>query len=235
MQDIPRKTLLVFGALVVAAVLTPVIILLTHQSPEREEPVKTKNPATVSTVSKPEQRLPGRIPDPATSQGFGAKTPSTSEQLKSHSISSHAVKPLQLDFTKGPFERRADGSVLKKDTQRRALELHKEDQPPEEDIAIVDSIINQYRRIFGENPIAGENKEIVSALTGQNPYNLVFIDPTHPGINERGELTDRWGTPFSFHAVSSKQPVEIASAGPDKVIGSFDDIRIEEPQVIGHE
>lgn len=235
MQDKSRKILLGFSLIVIAAVLTPVVILLTHEAPEHEPPASPEGPAKVSTSFRPEPRLPGRIPDPATSQGFGAKTPTTDEELKTYSISSHAVKPLQLDFTKGPFERRPDGFIHKRDTQKRAIELNKPDQPPEEDLAIVDSIINQYRRIFGENPLAGENREIVSALTGKNPHNLAFIDPSHPAINERGELIDRWGTPFSFHAVSSKEPVEIASAGPDGLIGSNDDVRIDEPRVIGPE
>ena len=50
-----------------------------------------------------------------------------------------------------------------------------------------------------------------------------LIPPDHPAINRRGELCDRWGTPFFFHAESAKQ-MSIRSAGPDKKMWTDDDV-----------
>ena len=72
------------------------------------------------------------------------------------------------------------------------------------------------------NPI-GENAEITAALEGQNKLRFAFISPQNPAINARGELCDRWGTPFFFHALSGTQ-MEIRSAGPDKKMWTADDV-----------
>ena len=71
------------------------------------------------------------------------------------------------------------------------------------------------------NPV-GENHEITAALAGANPVQFVFISPRHRAINTRGELCDRWGTPFRFHQVSGTQ-MEIRSAGPDRTFATDDD------------
>ena len=42
-------------------------------------------------------------------------------------------------------------------------------------------------------------------------------------INRNGELCDRWGTPFFFHAESAAH-MEIRSAGPDKKMWTDDDV-----------
>src|SRR5262249_55608829 len=71
------------------------------------------------------------------------------------------------------------------------------------------------------NPV-GENHEITAALTGKNPLHYVFVSKDHRAINVRGELCDRWGTPFRFHQLSGTQ-MEIRSAGPDKKFNTPDD------------
>ena len=50
-----------------------------------------------------------------------------------------------------------------------------------------------------------------------------LLPPDHPAINPNGELCDRWGTPFFFHAESAKK-MEIRSAGPDKKMWNDDDV-----------
>jgi hypothetical protein len=72
------------------------------------------------------------------------------------------------------------------------------------------------------NPV-GENDEITRALAGQNRLHFAFIAPNHPAINDRGELCDRWGTPFRFHQLSGSQ-MEIRSAGPDRRFATADDV-----------
>jgi hypothetical protein len=71
------------------------------------------------------------------------------------------------------------------------------------------------------NPV-GTNAEITGALTGNNPLKLAFVPPDHPAINDRGELCDRWGTPFRFHQLSGTV-MEITSAGPDRRFATEDD------------
>lgn len=72
------------------------------------------------------------------------------------------------------------------------------------------------------NPV-GENAEIAAALTGKNKFSFAFIAPGHRALNANGELCDRWGTPFFFHALSGAQ-MEIRSAGPDKKLYTPDDV-----------
>lgn len=72
------------------------------------------------------------------------------------------------------------------------------------------------------NPV-GTNREITATLTGHNQLNLVALPPDHPAINARGELCDRWGTPYFFHQLSGTR-MELISAGPDRERGTPDDI-----------
>ena len=82
-----------------------------------------------------------------------------------------------------------------------------------------------YRTVFGENPV-GSNAEITQALNGGNPRHLRVSFPSGSSINDRNELCDRWGTPFFFHQLSAKQ-MEIHSAGPDRMMGTGDDVVVK--------
>jgi hypothetical protein len=84
--------------------------------------------------------------------------------------------------------------------------------------------IRQYGSMFGGNPV-GTNPEITSALNGRNPKQANFLNPEAGlRINDKGELTDPWGTPFFFHQLSGIE-MEIRSAGPDKTMWTADDLR----------
>ena len=54
---------------------------------------------------------------------------------------------------------------------------------------------------------------------------LAVIPPGHRAIDRNGELCDRWGTPFFFHAESATH-MEIRSAGPDKKMWTDDDVAL---------
>lgn len=92
-----------------------------------------------------------------------------------------------------------------------------------DDLRLVALVLENFRSNFPRtgNPF-GLNSEITAALTGQNPLRLALIPPDHPAINKSGELTDRWGTPFFFHAESATR-MTITSAGPDKKLHTPDD------------
>jgi hypothetical protein len=91
------------------------------------------------------------------------------------------------------------------------------------DLRLVSEVLDTFRTNFPQagNPV-GANAEITAVLTGANRLRVAFLAPDHPAINRAGELCDRWGTPFFFHAESA-QKMEIRSAGPDKKMWTDDD------------
>lgn len=92
------------------------------------------------------------------------------------------------------------------------------------DVRLVTEVVATFRTNFLQagNP-TGTNAEITAALTGRNPLRLALIPPDHRAINRDGELVDRWGTPFFFHAESATR-MEIRSAGPDRKMWNEDDV-----------
>ena len=91
------------------------------------------------------------------------------------------------------------------------------------DLKILHELFETWQTNFPRagNP-TGENAEITAALSGANPLRFAFLPRGHRAVNPRGELCDRWGTPFRFHALSGHQ-MEIRSAGPDQKFGTADD------------
>jgi hypothetical protein len=102
--------------------------------------------------------------------------------------------------------------------------LNRPDGTLREDVAIVGSLIAAYRSNYAGrgNPV-GDNREITDTLLGKNPNGIIFLRTGHPAINARGELCDRWGTPFHFHAESGTK-MEVRSAGPDRKFWTPDDV-----------
>lgn len=91
------------------------------------------------------------------------------------------------------------------------------------DLEIVDELLIAWQSNFpGQGNPVGENAEITAALTGENRLGFAFIPRGHRAINTRGELCDRWGTPFRLHQLSGTQ-MEIRSAGPDRTFATGDD------------
>ena len=97
--------------------------------------------------------------------------------------------------------------------------------PPEEaDIAEADSVnlmLRDYRTLAGENPV-GTNAEIMAAVMGGNAKQATLGPPEGMKLNDKGELIDRWGTPYFFHQLS-RDHMEIRAAGPDKILWTEDD------------
>ena len=141
-------------------------------------------------------------------------------------------KPLKLNFGVAPFKRQKDGTIHKTDVMLGARDLNKPDHETEEDLQILHTVIGSYHDIFLQNPVAGENREVVDALTGKNLHRLVFINPTSSALSAGRELLDRWGTPYRFHPISGSH-MEISSAGVDGLFGTRDDVTLQDPAVIG--
>ena len=105
-----------------------------------------------------------------------------------------------------------------------AKELNDPGKTIQQDLHLLDTVFLAWQSNFLKdgNPV-GENAEITAALTGTNKFHVAFLSPQHPAINARGELCDRWGSPFVFHQLSGAK-MEIRSLGPDRVRGSSDDV-----------
>ncbi|MDQ8181856.1 hypothetical protein [Pelagicoccus sp. SDUM812005] len=93
---------------------------------------------------------------------------------------------------------------------------------PQTDIRIIEHLLVQARTVFHKLPI-GENEEIVAFLQGANPREIQYIPDDDPNLNADGEVVDRWGTPYFFHALS-RDRIEVRSAGPDRLHWSEDDV-----------
>lgn len=98
---------------------------------------------------------------------------------------------------------------------------------PEEvaiDIDQVSLMLRDYRTRMGDNPV-GTNAEIMQAVMGGNPKGARLGPPEGQNLNSKGELVDRWGTPYFFHQMSATH-MDIRSAGPDKLMGTDDDVML---------
>ena len=85
-------------------------------------------------------------------------------------------------------------------------------------------VVRDFRASLGGNPV-GNNAEITKALMGANRKKTHFLDGANLRLNDKGELIDRWDTPYFFHQISGIE-MEIRSAGPDKRMWTDDDIII---------
>lgn len=85
----------------------------------------------------------------------------------------------------------------------------------------VNLMLRDYRTLTGGNPV-GSNADIMAATMGDNPKHAKLGPPEGLQLNDKGELLDRWGTPYFFHQLS-RSHMEIRSAGPDKIMWTEDD------------
>lgn len=83
-------------------------------------------------------------------------------------------------------------------------------------------MLRDYRTRMGENPV-GTNAEIMKAVMGGNPKQARLGPPEGQSLNGKGELVDRWGTPYFFHQLS-RTDTEVRSAGPDRILWTQDDV-----------
>lgn len=95
---------------------------------------------------------------------------------------------------------------------------------PAQQLEALRLVFRNYGQRFRGNPV-GNNAEITAALKGRNPNGVNFLVPEMGALNERGELVDRWRTPYFFHQLSGYE-MEIHSAGPDRRMGTADDLII---------
>ena len=96
------------------------------------------------------------------------------------------------------------------------------DQAAQIAVERVRHMVGDYHTLMGENPV-GTNAEIMKQIMGGNSHQATLGPPEGMSLNAQGELVDPWGTPYFFHQLS-RDRMEVHSAGPDKVMGTADDI-----------
>ncbi|MDP4624059.1 MAG: hypothetical protein NWT08_02860 [Akkermansiaceae bacterium] len=106
-----------------------------------------------------------------------------------------------------------------------AATLNSPETTVQDDLSTLDFLLSQYRKFSGGNPV-GANDEITAALLGRNSKGVAFINSDGAPLDSEGQLLDRWGTPYFFHAISGEQ-MEIISAGPDLRHYTSDDIKAD--------
>ena len=116
-----------------------------------------------------------------------------------------------------------DGKHIFNEAIEIARQINTGETLPEDDVANLNETLAFYRMVFEENPVAGDNQSVMAALMGDNDRGIVVFPSDHPSLNAQGELLDRWESPYYFHALSSKI-MEIVSLGPDRELGTLDDI-----------
>ncbi|GAA5131692.1 hypothetical protein JIN84_07035 [Luteolibacter yonseiensis] len=113
------------------------------------------------------------------------------------------------------------------DAAEIARRLNSGETSPQEDLEIVELLLTIFRKANnGLNPDGGLNEEIAGALAGKNFKGFAVLPPDHPAFAKNGELLDRWGAPYFFHPVTSRQ-IDVRSAGPDRALWTEDDVVLE--------
>ncbi|MEO1844642.1 MAG: hypothetical protein ABGZ37_10240 [Akkermansiaceae bacterium] len=110
---------------------------------------------------------------------------------------------------------------------RLAESLNDPEASAEDDLGVVEELIRNYQQRLSRVPTGGLNEEIVGSLRGRNPWKLVYIGEENAELNEKGELLDRFGTPYYFHPISETR-IDVRSAGPDRKFWTEDDVWLGE-------
>jgi hypothetical protein len=124
-----------------------------------------------------------------------------------------------------PSETDSPPSVMPREPERSELveQLNSPDGDIATDLRVLLEVFAAWQTNFPRqgNPV-GENDEITRALMGDNVLLLALVPRDHPAVGPKGQLLDRWGTPFRFHQLSGTH-MEIRSAGPDRRFSTEDD------------
>lgn len=106
---------------------------------------------------------------------------------------------------------------------QKADTLNSPSQTVQQDLQIIAEFVDLLGKA-GLNYSVGDNADITAALTGtQYAGQKGHIFPRQHNALRGGQLVDRWGTPFWFHA-NGPGKLEIRSAGPDKQLFTPDDV-----------
>lgn len=125
----------------------------------------------------------------------------------------------QIRPAAGPI---SNGKITLLPISETSTTLNSQETTAQDDIEALDLILSMFRKSNGENPV-GANDEITAALLGNNSKRLAFLPAKGSFLSSDGQMIDRWGTPYFFHALTGKE-MDIFSAGPDREHHTTDDI-----------
>lgn len=167
--------------------------------------------ALISTTpaETPEIAQPRPAPPPANPAAIGSAAPHLAGALSASPLRPGAPATSSAPASSAAIQN--GNAPHKLDRATAMIELQK-----------VRVMIASYHTLMGQNPV-GTNAEIMKALMGANPRQAVLGPPPGQTLNDKGELLDPWGTPYFFHQLSGDD-MEIHSAGPDKIMGTGDDL-----------
>lgn len=156
---------------------------------------------------------PGRSPEPRRAE-TPAPQPPPAPQL------SDLGKPADLYHT---TQRTTSTPEIDAANLQKADKLNSPDQSIHDDLQIVADFVDLLNRA-GVSVSFGDNADITAALTGtQYAGQSGHVFPRQHNALRGGQLVDRWGTPFWFHA-NGPGRLEIRSAGPDRQLFTLDDV-----------
>ena len=155
---------------------------------------------------------PARLPEPK--KATTPPTPPPAPQL------SDLGKPADLFYTAPQPDQKPEIDAA---NYHKASLLNSPSQSIQEDLQIVAEFVDLIHKA-GINASFGDNADITAALTGtQYAGQKGHLFPRQHNALRSGQLVDRWGTPFWFHA-NGPGKLEIRSAGTDKQLFTNDDI-----------
>ncbi|MEA3210407.1 MAG: hypothetical protein QOE70_3464 [Chthoniobacter sp.] len=68
-----------------------------------------------------------------------------------------------------------------------------------QDVIMIREALKQYIVEFGTAPV-GNHAQIMTALRGKNPKQIIIFEADAKRFNPRGEFLDPWGTPYRIEA-----------------------------------
>jgi hypothetical protein len=90
-----------------------------------------------------------------------------------------------------------------------------------DDIENLFASLQKYKEYVGSYPV-GSNSEVVKALKGANPKNVIILVGRKEEVNAKGEFVDPWGTALRIYFADNT--VLVRSAGPNR---RFDDSTVQ--------
>lgn len=171
----------------------------------------------------PRSARPGSSADSPTAPGLGSARPPATPVSEPRPATSGSASPVATPAGRAPNAPASGAALLTEADFPIAAPLNAPTSTIARDLEVVQALFDAWRSNFPRdgNPV-GENAEITAALMGANALGLALIPKGHRAVNDRGELCDRWGTPFRFHQLSGSQ-MEVRSAGPDRRFATDDD------------
>lgn len=221
----PAKVILFLGLPVAAFV---VLFLLTREKKDAAPApeIERSPPVAVTPPRSPAADLPA-APQPPPRDKTPATSPATPANPRFYDFPTRDNPPgydIGDPDKDTRFTRTGDGHVIVNPALPHSKALHNPEYTAEDDLENLDSILNLYRWAYRQYPV-GDNEDVIAQLTGRNPMKIVVIPPDHPAISPDGQLLDRFGNPYFFHAISESK-MDVWSFGPDGIIGTQDDVRL---------